>query len=174
MTFGDYAITEAGFGADLGAEKFYDIKCRKAGITPKLTVLVVTARALKMHGGVPQDKIKEPNLEALQKGIANMDKHLRNLESFGQTVLVAFNRYGDDTQEEIDFLRTHCAEKGVAFAVNNALKDKRLKRWVVSRTTIASTSRVDTSVGHTTSRNRSPSPVGLLWKWTKAARISSC
>lgn len=64
---------------DLGAEKFYDIKCRKAGITPKLTVLVVTARALKMHGGVPQDKIKEPNLEALQKGIANMDKHLRNL-----------------------------------------------------------------------------------------------
>ena len=120
MTFGDYAITEAGFGADLGAEKFYDIKCRKAGITPKLTVLVVTARALKMHGGVPQDKIKEPNLEALQKGIANMDKHLRNLESFGQTVLVAFNRYGDDTQEEIDFLRTHCAEKGVAFAVNNA------------------------------------------------------
>ena len=106
--------------ADLGAEKFYDIKCRKAGITPKLTVLVVTARALKMHGGVPQDKIKEPNLEALQKGIANMDKHLRNLESFGQTVLVAFNRYGDDTQEEIDFLRTHCAEKGVAFAVNNA------------------------------------------------------
>ena len=115
MTFGDYAITEAGFGADLGAEKFYDIKCRKAGITPKLTVLVVTARALKMHGGVPQDKIKEPNLEALQKGIANMDKHLRNLESFGQTVLVAFNRYGDDTQEEIDFLRTHCAEKGVAF-----------------------------------------------------------
>ena len=120
MTFGDYAITEAGFGADLGAEKFYDIKCRKAGITPKLTVLVVTARALKMHGGVPQDKIKEPNLGALQKGIANMDKHLRNLESFGQTVLVAFNRYGDDTQEEIDFLRTHCAEKGVAFAVNNA------------------------------------------------------
>ena len=117
---GDYVITEAGFGADLGAEKFYDIKCRKAGITPKLTVLVVTARALKMHGGVPQDKIKEPNLGALQKGIANMDKHLRNLESFGQTVLVAFNRYGDDTQEEIDFLRTHCAEKGVAFAVNNA------------------------------------------------------
>ena len=120
LKLADYVVTEAGFGADLGAEKFYDIKCRKAGITPKLTVLVVTARALKMHGGVPQDKIKEPNLEALQKGIANMDKHLRNLESFGQTVLVAFNRYGDDTQEEIDFLRTHCAEKGVAFAVNNA------------------------------------------------------
>lgn len=68
MTFSDYTITEAGFGADLGAEKFYDIKCRKAGITPKLTVLVVTARALKMHGGVSQDKIKEPNLEALKQG----------------------------------------------------------------------------------------------------------
>ena len=96
MTFSDYTITEAGFGADLGAEKFYDIKCRKAGITPKLTVLVVTARALKMHGGVSQDKIKEPNLEALKQGVANMDKHLRNLRYFGQTVVVAFNRYGDD------------------------------------------------------------------------------
>lgn len=120
MTFGEYAITEAGFGADLGAEKFYDIKCRKAGISPKLTVLVVTARALKMHGGVAQDQIKEPNLEALKLGVSNMDKHLRNLKSFGQTVVVAFNRYGDDTQEEIDFIRQHCAEQGVGFAVNNA------------------------------------------------------
>ena len=74
MTFGDYAITEAGFGADLGAEKFYDIKCRKAGLNPKLTVLVVTARALKMHGGVSQDIVGQPNLEALKVGIANMDK----------------------------------------------------------------------------------------------------
>lgn len=120
MTFGEYAITEAGFGADLGAEKFYDIKCRKAGISPKLTVLVVTARALKMHGGVAQDQIKEPNLEALKMGVSNMDKHLRNLKSFGQTVVVAFNRYGDDAQEEIDFIRQHCAEQGVGFAVNNA------------------------------------------------------
>lgn len=120
MTFGDYAITEAGFGADLGAEKFYDIKCRKAGISPKLTVLVVTARALKMHGGVAQDQIKEPNLEALKLGVSNMDKHLRNLKSFGQTVVVAFNRYGDDTPEEIDFIRQHCAEQGIGFAVNNA------------------------------------------------------
>lgn len=111
MTFSDYTITEAGFGADLGAEKFYDIKCRKAGITPKLTVLVVTARALKMHGGVSQDKIKEPNLEALKQGIANMDKHLRNLKYFGQTVVVAFNRYGDDSDEEVDYIRTHCEKK---------------------------------------------------------------
>ena len=120
MTFGDYAITEAGFGADLGAEKFYDIKCRKAGLNPKLTVLVVTARALKMHGGVSQDMISQPNLEALKAGIANMDKHLENLAKFGQSVVVAFNRYGDDTQEEIDYVRQHCAEKGIGFAVNNA------------------------------------------------------
>ena len=120
MTFGDYAISEAGFGADLGAEKFYDIKCRKAGLKPRLTVLVVTARALKMHGGVPQDIVGQPNLEALKAGIANMDKHLENLAKFGQTVVVAFNRYGDDTEEEIDFVRQHCAEKGIGFAVNNA------------------------------------------------------
>ena len=120
MTFSDYAITEAGFGADLGAEKFYDIKCRKAGLNPKLTVLVVTARALKMHGGVSQDIVGQPNLEALKVGVANMDKHLENLGKFGQTVVVAFNRYGDDVQEEIDFVRQHCAEQGIGFAVNNA------------------------------------------------------
>ena len=123
LKLADYVITEAGFGADLGAEKFYDIKCRKAGITPKLTVLVVTARALKMHGGVSQDKIKEPNLEALKQGVANMDKHLRNLRYFGQTVVVAFNRYGDDSEEEVDYIRTHCEKKGVGFAVNNAFTD---------------------------------------------------
>ena len=120
MTFGDYAITEAGFGADLGAEKFYDIKCRKAGLNPKLTVLVVTARALKMHGGVSQDIVGQPNLEALKVGIANMDKHLDNLLKFGQNVVVAFNRYGDDVQDEIDFVRQHCEELGIGFAVNNA------------------------------------------------------
>ena len=120
MTFGDYAITEAGFGADLGAEKFYDIKCRKTGLNPKLTVLVVTARALKMHGGVAQDLVAHPNLEALKVGIANMDKHLENLAKFGQNVVVAFNRYGDDVEEEIDYIRQHCAEMGIGFAVNNA------------------------------------------------------
>ena len=120
MSFSNYTITEAGFGADLGAEKFYDIKCRKAGLNPKLTVLVVTARALKMHGGVSQDLISEPNLEALKKGFANMDKHLENLAKFGQSVVVAFNRYGDDTDEEIEAVRQHCKEMGVGFAVNNA------------------------------------------------------
>ncbi|MBQ4055640.1 MAG: formate--tetrahydrofolate ligase [Bacteroidaceae bacterium] len=123
MTFADYAITEAGFGADLGAEKFFNIKCRKAGLQPKLTVLVVTARALKMHGGVSQDIVGQPNLEALKVGIANMDKHLDNLAKFGQSVVVAFNRYGDDTEDEIDYVRQHCHERGVGFAVNNAFTE---------------------------------------------------
>jgi formate--tetrahydrofolate ligase len=120
MTYGDYAITEAGFGADLGAEKFYDIKCRKAGITPKLTVLVVTARALKMHGGVDRNAISEHNIDALTVGLANMDKHIANIQGFGQTVLVAFNRYGDDSDDEIAIVRHHCEAQGVGFAVNNA------------------------------------------------------
>ncbi len=120
MTYADYVITEAGFGADLGAEKFYDIKCRKASLTPKLTVLVATARALKMHGGVPQDQVAEPNLDALKAGIVNLDKHLKNLQSFGQTVVVAFNRYNGDTEEEINYVRQHCTELGVGFEVNEA------------------------------------------------------
>lgn len=120
MTFGDYVITEAGFGADLGAEKFYDIKCRKSGLQPKLTIIVATAQGLKMHGGVSLDKIKEPNAEGLTKGLANLDKHIENLRSFGQTVVVAFNRYANDTEEEIDLVRQHCAAQGIGFAVNNA------------------------------------------------------
>ncbi len=120
MTYSDYTITEAGFGADLGAEKFFDIKCRHAGLNPDLTVLVVTARALKLHGGVANDDLKNLNLEALDKGMANMDKHIANMQAFGQTVVVAFNRYGDDNEEEIEHVRRHCQELGVGIAVNNA------------------------------------------------------
>ena len=120
MTFSDYVITEAGFGADLGAEKFYDIKCRKAGLNPKLTIIVATAQGLKMHGGVPVEGIKAPNMEGLKEGLKNLDKHLQNLASFGQTVVVAFNRYAEDTDEEINFVRQHCEEMGIGFAVNNA------------------------------------------------------
>lgn len=123
MTFGDYVITEAGFGADLGAEKFYDVKCRKAGLQPKLTVIVATAQGLKMHGGVELEKIKEPNMEGLREGVKNLDKHIENLQSFGQTVVVAFNRYANDTDEEINFVRQHCEEMGVGFAVNNAFAE---------------------------------------------------
>ncbi len=120
MTFSDYTVTEAGFGADLGAEKFYNIKCRKAGIQPKLTVIVATAQGLKMHGGVELDRIKEPDMEGLRKGLRNLDKHIRNLRSFGQTVVVAFNRYANDTEDEIAFVRSHCEEMGIGFAVNSS------------------------------------------------------
>jgi formate--tetrahydrofolate ligase len=121
MTFGEYAITEAGFGADLGAEKFYDIKCRYAELNPKLTIIVATAQGLKMHGGVALDQIKEPNEEGLRKGLENLDKHISNLQSFGQTVIVAFNRYANDTDREIDMVRDHCQQTlKVGFALNNA------------------------------------------------------
>ena len=120
MTFGDYVITEAGFGADLGAEKFYDIKCRKSGLQPKLTLIVATAQGLKMHGGVAVDDIKKPNSEGLKKGLANLDKHIKNLQSFGQTVAVVFNRYAGDVVEEIDIVKNYCAEIGVGFAENDA------------------------------------------------------
>ena len=117
-------MTEAGFGADLGAEKFYNIKCRKSGLQPKLTVIVATAQGLKMHGGVSLDRIKEPNLEGLQQGFGNLDKHVRNLRSFGQTVIVAFNRFAADTDEEVEAIRLHCEEKlGVGFAINNAFAE---------------------------------------------------
>lgn len=123
LTYGDYVITEAGFGADLGAEKFFDIKCRKSGLQPSLTVLVAGSHGLKMHGGVPIDEIKQPNMEGLKRGVKNMDRHIRNIQSFGQTVIVCFNRYASDTEEEIDFLRQHCAGLGVGFVVNNAYNE---------------------------------------------------
>lgn len=120
MNYCDYVVTEAGFGADLGAEKFLNIKCRKAGIQPALSVLVVTTQALKMHGGVQLKEIKQPHSEGLIKGFENMDKHIENLKSFGQDVLVAFNKYAFDTETEIELLRQHCNEKQVGFAVNDA------------------------------------------------------
>ena len=123
LSLGEYVVTEAGFGADLGAEKFYDIKCRKSGLQPALTILVATTQGLKMHGGVPVEEIKQPNLQGLAHGLANLDRHIHNLQGFGQTVLVCFNRYAADTDEEIDLCRKHCAEMGVPFAVNNAFNE---------------------------------------------------
>lgn len=120
MTYGDYVITEAGFGADLGAEKFLDIKCRKAGLCPSLTILVATLQGLKMHGDVAEADIKKPNIEGVKKGLANLDRHITNLKGFGQTVLVCFNKYAQDTNEEIALVREHCKEIGVPFALNNA------------------------------------------------------
>ena len=119
LTYGDYVITEAGFGADLGAEKFFDIKCRKAGLTPKLTVIVATAQSLKLHGGVPEHKIKEQNIEGMKNGFENLDKHVENMKRFGQEVIVTFNRYASDTDEEIALVAEHCREIGVGFCMNN-------------------------------------------------------
>lgn len=120
LTFGEYVITEAGFGADLGAEKFFDIKCRRSGLQPKLTIIVATAQGLKMHGGVAVEDIKKPNSEGLMKGLANLDKHIQNMQSFGQTVIVAFNRYAGDVPEEIEMVKNHCEQLGVGFAENDA------------------------------------------------------
>ena len=120
MSWSDYTVTEAGFGADLGAEKFFDIKCRQAGLKPDLTVLVASTLALKMHGGVDEKEIKLPNAEGLKKGFANLDRHIANLQKFGQTVLVCFNRFASDTDDEIALVMEHCAEKGVRCVINNA------------------------------------------------------
>lgn len=120
LNYADYVVTEAGFGADLGAEKFLNIKCRKSGLKPALSVIVVTTQALKMHGGVSVKEIKLPNEAGLRKGFENLDKHIENMHNFGQKVLVAFNKYSFDTAEETEILRKHCESKGVEFAVNNA------------------------------------------------------
>lgn len=120
MSYGDYVITEAGFGADLGAEKFLNIKCRKSGLKPDLTVLVATLNGLKMHGGTALEDIQKPDAEGVRRGFANLDRHIRNLQSFGQTVVVSFNKYASDTEEEINMVKEHCAEMGVPFALNNA------------------------------------------------------
>lgn len=123
MSYGDYVITEAGFGADLGAEKFFDIKCRKAGLNPKLTILVATAQGLKMHGGVPLEDIKKENVEGIVKGLENLQKHIQNLRSFGQNVLIAFNRYSSDTDLEMMLIEKFCKEENIDFAINNAFSE---------------------------------------------------
>ncbi|PXV62462.1 formate--tetrahydrofolate ligase [Dysgonomonas alginatilytica] len=123
MSHADYVVTEAGFGADLGAEKFFNIKCRKAGLNPKLTVIVATAQGLKMHGGVAIEDIKKENTEGLKNGLANIEKHIVNMQSFGQTVVVAFNKYAQDTQAELDIITRFCQEKNIGFAINNAFTE---------------------------------------------------
>ncbi|WP_336594756.1 formate--tetrahydrofolate ligase [Bacteroides acidifaciens] len=123
MTYADYVVTEAGFGADLGAEKFFNIKCRKSGLTPKLTIIVATTQGLKMHGGVALEGIKSPHSAGLKKGLENLDKHIENMRAFGQTVVVCFNRYATDLESEIALCREHCTSMGVGFAVNNAYQE---------------------------------------------------
>ena len=117
LKLADYVITEAGFGADLGAEKFFDIKCRKAGLKPDAVVLVATIRALKYNGGVPKDALSAPNLEALKKGIVNLEKHIENLQKFGVPVVVTLNSFITDTEEETAFIEKFCKDRDCEFAL---------------------------------------------------------
>ena len=118
LKLADYVITEAGFGADLGAEKFFDIKCRKAGLHPDAVVLVATIRALKYNGGVPKDQLSEENLDALKKGIVNLEKHIENLQKYGVPVVVTLNSFITDTKAETDFVEQFCKERGCEFALS--------------------------------------------------------
>jgi formate--tetrahydrofolate ligase len=120
MSYSDYVVTEAGFGADLGAEKFFDIKCRKAGLQPRLVVIVATTQGLKMHGGVDLDHIKEPNAKGLTEGLKNLNRHIRNMQGFGQPVVVTLNRHDTDLDEEIAIVCKNCEDLQVGFAVNEA------------------------------------------------------
>ena len=109
----EYVVTEAGFGADLGAEKFIDIKCRKAEIQPSCVVLVATIRALKMHGGIEKDDLQKENLEALKKGLPNLERHDENIKKFGLDVIVAINHFITDTDKEIKIIQEHCSKLNV-------------------------------------------------------------
>ncbi|MEK6495087.1 formate--tetrahydrofolate ligase [Myroides odoratimimus] len=120
MSYGDYVITEAGFGADLGAEKFFDIKCRKSGLQPKLTVVVATAQGLKMHGGIAIEDIKAKNTDGIRKGLENLAKHVENIKSYGQSIVVAFNKYATDDAEELQIVEQYCKDNHIGFAINNA------------------------------------------------------
>ena len=119
----EYVVTEAGFGADLGAEKFFNIKCRKAGLTPDCVVLVATVRALKMHGGIDKKDLKEPNSEALAKGAENLEKHIENMKKFGVPLVVAINRFPDDTDAELETLKKICLKFGVRMALSEVWAD---------------------------------------------------
>ena len=122
LKLADYAVTEAGFGSDLGAEKFFDIKCRYAGLKPSCVVLVSTVRSMKYNGGVKKENLKEENIEALEKGSANLGAHIDNLKKFGVPVVVAINHFYADTQTEIDFVEHFCIEKGAEFAVTKCFE----------------------------------------------------
>ena len=123
LNYADYVVTEAGFGADLGAEKFFDIKCRVSGLKPDTVVLVATIKAMKYHGGVPKDNVYEKNNDALIMGFKNLDKHYENMKKYGVDVIVCLNKFNTDTDEEIELVRKHAEEKGYKFSVSSAYAD---------------------------------------------------
>ena len=118
LKLADYVITEAGFGADLGAEKFFDIKCRKAGFTPSAVVLVSTVKAMKYNGGVAKKDLAQPNIEALKSGIVNLEKHIENLQKYGVPIVVNLNKYITDTEEELNYIKDFCESRGCEFALS--------------------------------------------------------
>lgn len=118
LSMADYVVTEAGFGADLGAEKFFDIKCRQAGLSPDAVVLVATIRALKYNGGVPKAELSAENVEALEKGIVNLEKHIENLQKYKVPVVVTLNSFVTDSEAEIAFVKQFCEERGCEFAIS--------------------------------------------------------
>lgn len=119
MSLSDYVVTEAGFGFDLGAEKFFDIKCQSSGLSPKAVVLVATARALKYHGGADLDKVNEPNMKALKAGISNLEKHIENIETFNVCAVVAINKFATDTDEELEYIKKRSEESGIKAVVTD-------------------------------------------------------
>ena len=123
LNYADYVVTEAGFGADLGAEKFFDIKCRVSGLKPDVVVLVATIKAMKYHGGVPKEDVYEKNDAALIKGFENLDKHYENMKKFGVDVVVCLNKFDTDTDDEIELLKKHCLDKGYKFSISTAYVD---------------------------------------------------
>lgn len=120
LALGDFLVTEAGFGADLGAEKFFDIKCAAAGLTPSCAVIVTTLRTLKYYGGLPREEISKENREALEKGVENLEKHIENVKKYGVPAVVAVNRFATDTEGELSFLKDFCAQRGVRCAIMEA------------------------------------------------------
>lgn len=146
LKLGDYCITEAGFGSDLGAEKFLDIKCRYAGIAPSCIVIVATCRALKYNGGVPKAEVSEPNLDALKNGIVNLGVHIDNMSKYGVPVVVAINRFYTDSEEELKYIEDYCHQRGAEFALSDVFCEggnggvdlaKRLLKLVKSHQTLS-------------------------------------
>ena len=123
LSYADYVVTEAGFGADLGAEKFFDIKCRTGNLVPDSVVLVATIKALKYHGGVKKDLIFDDNIDAIKKGFENLDKHYSNLSKYGVNIVVCLNKFNTDTDEEIELFKNHCIDMGYEYAISSAYAD---------------------------------------------------
>lgn len=149
MQLADYVITEAGFGSDLGAEKFFNIKCRAAGITPSLSVLVVTNQSLKLHGEVPYAHITAPDPEGIRRGMRNLERHLHILRSFDQQVMVVLNRFPSDTDQEINIVREWCEERKIPFGINNAFTGGGKGSIELAKTIITLTQTAPETIHHT-------------------------